>query len=123
MMPDPTGPTLHTVYTRLWDRARAAALTKEQYASPLARRPYDLRHAAVSTWLNGGVGPARVAEFAGHSVDVLLKIYAKCLDGDELIALRRIGKALGRRDEEQAPTQCDSDGGAEPSRRDGPPQA
>lgn len=83
-------------YTRLWDRARAAALTDEQYASPLARRPYDLRHAAVSTWLNGGVGPARVAEWAGHSVEVLLKIYAKCIDGEEGIALRRIGEALGR---------------------------
>jgi integrase len=84
-------------YTRLWDRARAAALTVEQYASPLARRPYDLRHAAVSTWLNGGVGPARVAEWAGHSVEVLLKTYAKCLDGEEDSALRRIGQALGPR--------------------------
>jgi hypothetical protein len=32
----------------------------------------------VSTWLNGGV-PA--ADVAGHSVEILLKIYAKCLDG------------------------------------------
>lgn len=28
----------------------------------LARTPYDLRHAAVSTWLNGGVPPTTVAE-------------------------------------------------------------
>lgn len=42
--------------------------------SPLARTPYDLRHAAVSTWLNGGVPPADVAAWAGHSVEVLLKI-------------------------------------------------
>jgi integrase len=110
-------------YTRVWDRARAAALTKEQYASPLARRPYDLRHAAVSTWLNGGVGPARVAEFAGHSVDVLLRIYAKCLDGDEDIALRRIGKALGGRDPEPASPQPENDGVAAPPSADSPPQA
>ena len=82
-------------YTRMWDRARAAALTEEQYASPLARRPYDLRHAAVSTWLNSGVAPTQVAEWAGHSVDVLLKIYAKCIDGQEDIALRRIDEVLG----------------------------
>jgi integrase len=89
------GDELATVtYTRLWDRARAKALTPEQYASPLARRPYDLRHAAVSTWLNGGVGPTQVAQWAGHSVDVLLKIYAKCLDGQEDAALKRIGLAL-----------------------------
>jgi len=40
---------------RMWRRARQAALMPEVAASPLARTPYDLRHAAVSTWLNGGV--------------------------------------------------------------------
>jgi len=87
-------PLAGVTYTRLWDRARKAALTPEQYASPLSRRPYDLRHAAVSTWLNGGVAPTQVAEWAGHSVDVLLKIYAKCLDGHEALALRRIEAVL-----------------------------
>jgi integrase len=79
----------------MWDRAREQTLTAERDASPLARRPYDLRHAAVSTWLNGGVAPTQVAEWAGHSVDVLLKIYAKCLDGGEALALNRIDDALG----------------------------
>jgi integrase len=65
----------------LWDRARKATLNESQYRSPLARRPYDLRHAAVSTWLNGGVPPSQVAEWAGHCVEVLLPIYAKCRDG------------------------------------------
>jgi integrase len=88
------GPLAGVTYTRLWDRARKVALTPEQYASLLVRRPYDLRHAAVSTWLNGGVAPTQVAEWAGHSVEVLLKIYAKCLDGHEHIALRRIDEAL-----------------------------
>ena len=32
-----------------------------------------------STWLNGGVYPTLVAEWAGHGVDVLLRIYAKCV--------------------------------------------
>ena len=43
------------------------ALTTAEQASPLARRPYDLRHACLSTWLNGGVYPTQVAEWAGHS--------------------------------------------------------
>jgi integrase len=67
-------------------KTRHAALTAEEYASPLARRPYDLRHAAVSTWLNAGVPPTQVAKWAGHSVTVLLQIYAKCLAGQEAIA-------------------------------------
>ncbi len=90
------GGELATVtYVRVWDRARAAVLTPAQYASPLARRPYDLRHAAVSTWLNGGVAATQVAEWAGHSVAVLLEVYAKCLDGQEHVALKRLGDALG----------------------------
>ncbi|MGL5825318.1 MAG: hypothetical protein ACRCYU_10955, partial [Nocardioides sp.] len=82
------------VYRRVWDRARRIALTAEQEGSLLARRPYDLRHAAVSTWLNAGVSPMRVAEWAGHSVDVLLKTYAKCVDGHEDADLVRVDKVL-----------------------------
>jgi hypothetical protein len=58
-----------------------AALTSDQYRSPLGRRPYDLRHAAVSLWLNSGVPATEVARRAGHGVAVLLKIYAHCIDG------------------------------------------
>ena len=81
-------------YRRSWDKARGSALTPAEYASQLARRVYDLRHACVSTWLNGGVPPAQVAEWAGHSVAVLLKVYAKCIDGQDQIAKRRIEDAL-----------------------------
>jgi integrase len=81
-------------YRRVWDKARLTALTPAEYASPLAKRVYDLRHACVSTWLNGGVPPAQVAEWAGHSVAVLLKVYAKCIDGQDQIAKRRIEDAL-----------------------------
>ena len=65
-----------------------------EQASPLARRPYDLRHACLSTWLNGGVYPTQVAEWGGHSVDVLLRIYAKCIVGQDELAKRRISEAL-----------------------------
>jgi integrase len=79
---------------RVWHKARSAALTPEQLASPLARRPYDLRHACLSTWLNAGVPATQVAEWAGHSVNVLLKVYAKCLDGQDEAAKKRIAHAL-----------------------------
>jgi integrase len=41
-------------YRRAWIKALQAALTASEQTSPLARRPYDLRHACLSTWLNGG---------------------------------------------------------------------
>lgn len=81
-------------YAKVWRRAREIAFTPEVVASPLARRPYDLRHAAVSTWLNGGVPPTQVAEWAGHSVAVLLDVYAKCLVGQDAMARRRVEAAL-----------------------------
>lgn len=63
-------------------------------ASPLARRPYDLRHSALSTWLNAGVDATEVAERAGNSVEVLLSRYAKCIDGKQEVANRRIEDLL-----------------------------
>ncbi|HET9895671.1 MAG TPA: hypothetical protein VFQ44_12150 [Streptosporangiaceae bacterium] len=41
--------------------------------------------ADVSTWPNGGVEPTQVAEWAGNSVQVLLRAYAKCIAGCEAI--------------------------------------
>ena len=73
---------------------RAVALTPVQVTSPLAGRPYDLRHAAVSLWLAAGVPPPRVAERAGRGVEVLLRVYAKCLDDGEDVANTCIDAAL-----------------------------
>ena len=84
--------SMGTVY-RAWHKARKEVLDERQVESMLARRPYDLRHACVSTWLNAGVPPAQVAEWAGHGVEVLLRVYAKCVDGDDQLALRRIEDA------------------------------
>lgn len=78
----------------MWDNARRVALAPAEYASPLARRVYDLRHACVSTWLGADVPPVQVAEWAGHSVAVLLRIYAKCIDGQDQLNKRRIDDAL-----------------------------
>jgi integrase len=83
-----------TVYGRAWAAARTVAFTPEVLASPLVKRPYDLRHAAVSTWLKAGVEVTRVAEWAGHSVAVLLRVYAKFIDGGDQAARRRVADLL-----------------------------
>ncbi|MEU3604815.1 tyrosine-type recombinase/integrase [Streptomyces sp. NPDC035033] len=83
-----------STYYRAWQEARELALPPAVVASPLARRPYDLRHSALSTWLNAGVDATEVAERAGNSVEVLLTRYAKCLDGRQEVANRRIDDLL-----------------------------
>ena len=83
-------------YRRAWGKARCTALTPVEYASPLARRVYDLRLRVH------GVAPAQVAEWAGHSVAVLLRVYAKCIDGQDQIAKRRIEDALRESDDGSA---------------------
>ena len=86
-----------SAYSAVWQAARTAALTPAQHASPLARRPYDLRHAAVSLWLNAGVPATEVARRAGHSVAVLLKVYAHCIDGQADTVNKRIAGRPRRR--------------------------
>lgn len=73
-------------YLAVFHSARAAAFTGHEAESLLARRPYDLRHAAVSTWLNAGVAPPHV----------LLRVYAKCISGQQDEAKRRILEATER---------------------------
>jgi integrase len=87
-------PVTSSTVSRVWQAARKEALTPTQIAAGLARVPYHLRHACVSLWLNAGVPPTQVAEWAGHSVRVLLSVYAACLDGQEESALRRIQGVL-----------------------------
>lgn len=88
------GDLSESTYGRVWGKARENTFTPAQVASTLAKRPYDLRHACVSTWLKAGIEPKRVAEWAGHSVDVLLRIYTHCLDGGEHEARKRIERML-----------------------------
>jgi len=45
--------------------------------------------------LNAGVPATQVAEWAGHSVAVLLRVYAKCIAGQEDSARQRVDAALG----------------------------
>jgi integrase len=90
-----------TTYSRVWEEARQIAFTPAQVASPLAGRPYDLRHAALTTWLNA-VSPGEVSKRAGNSVEVLLRRYAGCLDNQEELVNRRIEQALEEQAEPEA---------------------
>ena len=107
------GALQESTYRQVWAKAREMALTDIQAASPLARRPYDLRHGAASLWLNAGVPPTEVARRLGHSVAVLLKVYANCVDGEQDAVNQRISEALGHRG--TLTPALDASGGPEPA--------
>jgi hypothetical protein len=50
--------------------------------------------ACLSTWLNAGVDPTQAAEWAGNSIDVLLRVYAKCIHSSDQLNRQRIEGAL-----------------------------
>jgi hypothetical protein len=54
------------------------------------RRPYDLRHAGVTRRLNEGVDEATVAAWAGHSVEVLRRIYHHSTGGQDEVLITRM---------------------------------
>lgn len=82
-------------YGRTWKAARTAALGPALAATGLARSPYDLRHAALSLWLDASSAPAQVAARAGNSVRVLQTVYTHCVDGHADIVNHQIEQALG----------------------------
>ena len=82
-----------SVYGRAWHTARQAALGPDLAATALARRPYDLRHAALSLWLNACGTPAEVAARAGNSARVLHEVYLHCTDGQDDAVSQRIEDA------------------------------
>jgi integrase len=83
-----------SVYGRTWHAARQAALGPELAATALARRPYDLRHAALSLWLNATGAPAEVAARAGNSARVLHDVYLHCIDSQQDQLSQQIEDAL-----------------------------
>lgn len=103
-------PVSSSTVARVLGQARAQALTEAQQRSSLARRAYDLRHAAVSTWLAAGVDSTVVAAWAGHSVAVLLTVYAHAVEGRDQVGRRRIERALGISDSSTAHPQAPVDG-------------
>lgn len=58
------------------------------------KRVYDNRHTRLTKWLNDGIPPAQVVDWAGNSVPVLLATYARCVEG-QLPDLKRRLEAAG----------------------------
>jgi hypothetical protein len=54
------------------------------------RRPYDLRHSGITWRLNSGVPATEIAAWAGHSVEMLLRVYARCVAGLEEVWISRM---------------------------------
>ncbi|WP_372407727.1 hypothetical protein [Streptomyces luteireticuli] len=70
-----------SVTRRAWRSVRKEELTEVEYASPMGKRIYDIRHTRLTKWLNDGIPPAQAAYWAGNSVAVLLSVYAQCIEG------------------------------------------
>jgi integrase len=83
-------PLPNASYTDVWRRARPLGLPPSAVNSSLARRPYDLRHAAVSSWIAAGVPIPEVARRAGQTVQVLTTVYAKVIYGAADLMNQRI---------------------------------
>ncbi|MGH3156162.1 MAG: hypothetical protein ACRDNF_06265, partial [Streptosporangiaceae bacterium] len=83
-----------SVYGRAWHTARHTALGPALAATPLARRPYDLRHAALSLWLNATSQPADIAARAGNTTRVLHDTYQHCTHGQHDFVSQQIEHAL-----------------------------
>jgi hypothetical protein len=79
---------------RMLDQATGRLDGKTAAASTARRHRTILANAMDYAVELGGVYPTQVAEWAGHSVDVLLRIYAKCVAGQDELAKRRISEAL-----------------------------
>ncbi|MEV5144105.1 hypothetical protein AB0L14_06585 [Streptomyces sp. NPDC052727] len=91
-----------SVIRRAWRSARKAVLPPHVFESPTGRRVYDNRNTPLTKWLNDGIPPAQVAEWAGSSVAVLLATYARCVDG-QLPDLKRWLEAAGDLPEAEVP--------------------
>ncbi len=86
-------PVPKSTYSRLWKKVRTLTLPPEQLDTPLISKPYDLRHAGVTWRLSTGVPAAQVAEWAGHSVEVLQRIYHRCMAGYDEVWIERMNRA------------------------------
>jgi integrase len=87
-------PIQPSTWWRVWQKVRALGLTPAQAATVPLSRPYDLRHSGVTWRLSSGVHPPEVAAWAGHSVEVLMRVYARCMTGLEDVWITRMDQTL-----------------------------
>ena len=87
-------PLQSSTWWQVWQKVRAASLTPDQLASPLMKRPYDLRHSGITWRLDSGVPDAQVAAWAGHSVEMLRRVYAGRAQGLDSVWITRMDQTL-----------------------------
>lgn len=68
-------------YGKVWNRIKPLVWPEEHVAAHAV--PYDLRHTAATLMLSAGVPLVEVARRLGHSVDILLRVYAGVFDDSE----------------------------------------
>lgn len=95
-----TGERGAVTYDKPWERD---AFYKRQFKPALAEaglpasvRLHDLRHTAGSLMLRAGIEPYRVADYLGHSLDVLLRIYAHVLEADRTADMELLARPVRR---------------------------
>lgn len=98
-----------STWWQVWRKVRSLSLTPDQLVTPLMERPYDLRHAGITWRLNSGVPAPDVAKWAGHSVEVLTRIYAGCVVGLDEVWIARMSAGL----RPGSLTSSDDNGGAQ----------
>lgn len=87
------GKPIHpSTYSTVWRKAREYGLAPKHRRTLVLKRPYDLRHAGITTRLFARVPDRQVAEWAGHSVEVLRRIYSKILAGFDEVWYDRMGE-------------------------------
>jgi hypothetical protein len=104
-------PIQPSTWWQVWQKVRKASLSAEDLAGLLMRRPYDLRHSGVTWRLNSGVPATEVAAWAGHFVEVLMRVYARCVTWLEDVWISRMDDALRMDGNHQEAGRSDERGG------------
>lgn len=73
--------SFQSYFRKKMDRLKAAELITHIY------RPYDLRHTAISRWIEAGIPVAQVASWAGNTADVIWRHYANTTQTYEIPVL------------------------------------
>ncbi len=86
---------LSNFYRDVWRPSRSEVFAPDDPLS--GATPHDLRHSAITVWLNAGV-PLKTAQvWSGHkTASVLLDTYLGVMQGDEAIALQRFEELIDR---------------------------
>jgi integrase len=85
-------PVTPTNYGPVWGRARSKLWPAGHHLATVT--VYDLRHAAATMMLRARVPPEEVARRLGHSVDVLMRVYAGVFADERERSNELIDKAL-----------------------------